>query len=75
MAPYVSVMSLFLAFVAALIITAWYGGFLSAMFATVLSAFTIDYYFVPPVTVLHSSLRRVPHGIFSRRSPGNIVLH
>ena len=49
MAPYVSVMPPFLAFVAALMITAWYGGFLSAMFATVLSAFTINYYFIPPV--------------------------
>jgi signal transduction histidine kinase len=49
MAPSVSVLPPFLAFLAAIMITAWFEGFLSAMFATVLSAFTINYYFIPPI--------------------------
>jgi signal transduction histidine kinase len=49
MAPHVSVLSPFLAFLAAIMLTVWFGGFFSALFATVLSALTINYYLMSPV--------------------------
>jgi signal transduction histidine kinase len=48
-APHLSLLPPFLTFVAAVMLTAWYGGFPSAIFATVLSGLAINYYFIPPV--------------------------
>jgi signal transduction histidine kinase len=48
-APHLSLLPPFLTFVAAVMLTAWYGGFPSAIFATVLSGIAINYYFIPPV--------------------------
>ena len=48
-APHLSLLPPFLTFVAAVMLTAWYGGFASAILATVLSGLTINYYFIPPV--------------------------
>ena len=47
-APHLSLLPPFLTFVAAVMLTAWYGGFPSAIFATVLSGLAINYYFIPP---------------------------
>jgi len=49
MAPYLSFLPPFLTFLAAIMVTAWYGGFPSALFAVVLSGFIINYYFIPPL--------------------------
>src|SRR5207302_3806561 len=49
--PYLSISPTFIWFLAAIMVTAWYGGFRPALFATVLSAVLIDYYFIAP---LHS---------------------
>ena len=49
MAPHLTVLPPFLTFVAAIMVTAWYAGFASAMFATVLSTLVINYYFIPPI--------------------------
>lgn len=49
--PYLSTSPIFISFLAAIMVTAWYGGFRPALFATLLSAVTIDYYFILP---LHS---------------------
>jgi K+-sensing histidine kinase KdpD len=46
--PYISISPPFITFLAAIMVTAWYGGFRPALFATVLSAVTIDYYFIRP---------------------------
>jgi len=51
-APYLTILPLSLAFIAAIMITAWYGGFRPAMFAIVLSAFMINYYFLYPLNSL-----------------------
>ena len=48
-APFVSLLPPFLTFFAAILVTAWYGGFLSAVLATVLSSLVIEFYFIPPV--------------------------
>lgn len=48
-APHVSFLPPFLTFLGAIMVTAWYGGFPSAVFATVLSAFLVNYYFIPPI--------------------------
>jgi signal transduction histidine kinase len=48
-APFLSLLPPFLAFLAAIMVTAWYGGFPSAVFATVLSAAIINFYFIPPL--------------------------
>jgi K+-sensing histidine kinase KdpD len=48
-APSLGVLPPYLTFVAAVMITAWFGGFLPAVFAIVLSALIINYYFIPPV--------------------------
>lgn len=48
-APFLSFLPPFLTFLAAIMVTAWYGRFASALFASVLSALVIDYYFIPPV--------------------------
>src|SRR5262245_36740265 len=48
-APFLSFLPPFLTFLAAVMVTAWYGGFPSAVFATVLSAIVIDFYFIPPL--------------------------
>ncbi len=45
-APYLSVLPLFLVFLAAIMITAWYGEFYSALGAIVLSAVISNYYFM-----------------------------
>jgi signal transduction histidine kinase len=48
-APYVSVLPPFLAFLAAVIVTAWYGGFASSVFTIALSSVVVDYFFIPPL--------------------------
>ncbi len=48
-APHLSLLPPFLTFVAAVMLTAWYGGFASAIFATALSGMAINYYFIPPL--------------------------
>jgi signal transduction histidine kinase len=48
-APFLSFLPPFLTFLAAIMMTAWYGGFASAVFMIGLSALTISYYFVPPL--------------------------
>jgi signal transduction histidine kinase len=51
-APYLTILPLALTFIAAIMITAWYGGFRPAMFAVVLSTFIINYYFLYPLNSL-----------------------
>jgi signal transduction histidine kinase len=48
-APYLSLFPPFLAFLAAIMVTAWYGGFPSAAFGLILSSVVIKYYFIPPL--------------------------
>lgn len=48
-APHVSFLPPFLTFLAAIMVTAWYGGFPSALFGVALSAVVINYYFIPPL--------------------------
>ncbi|HJY83015.1 MAG TPA: sensor histidine kinase [Candidatus Binatia bacterium] len=45
-APYLTVLPPFLMFLAAVMLTTWYGGFRAALFAIVLSALTLDYFFI-----------------------------
>src|SRR5215208_7917577 len=45
-APHLSVLPPFLAFLAAVMVTAWYGGFPSAVFTIVLSSAVLDYFFI-----------------------------
>lgn len=47
--PYISTSPPFIMFLAAIMVTAWHGGFHPALFATVLSAVIVDYYFVFPL--------------------------
>lgn len=49
--PYISTSPPFIPFLAAIMFTAWHGGFRPALLATLLSAVLIDYYFIFP---LHS---------------------
>jgi len=49
--PYITISPPFITFLAAIMVIAWYGGFRPALFATLLSAVTIDYYLILP---LHS---------------------
>lgn len=46
MIPYLTVLPPFLMFLAAVMLTTWYGGFRAALFAIVLSALTLDYFFI-----------------------------
>src|ERR1051325_6062352 len=55
--PYISSSPPFITFLAAIMVTAWYGGFRPAVFATVLSAVAIDYYITHPS---HSFLTTLP---------------
>lgn len=55
--PYISSSPPFITFLAAIMVTAWYGGFRPAVFATVLSAVAIDYYIIHPS---HSFLTTLP---------------
>jgi signal transduction histidine kinase len=48
-APHLSFLPPFLTFLAAIMVTAWYAGFPSALFAVVLSGVIINYYFIPPL--------------------------
>jgi len=48
-APHLYVLPPFLTFIAAVMATAWYGGFRSAMLTIVLSAFAVDYFFILPI--------------------------
>ena len=48
-APFISFLPPFLTFLAAIMVTAWYGGFPSAVLATFLSAMVINFYFIPPL--------------------------
>ena len=52
-APFLSFLPPFLTFLAAIMITAWYGWFSSAIAATVLSSLIINYYFIPPLYSLN----------------------
>ena len=52
-APFVSFLPAYLVFLAAIIVTAWYGGFPSAVFATGVSTIVIDFYFIPPLYSFH----------------------
>jgi signal transduction histidine kinase len=47
--PYISTSPPFITFLAAIMFTAWHGGFRPALLATVLSAVLIDYYFIFPL--------------------------
>ena len=47
--PYLSTSPPFITFLAAIMFTAWHGGFRPALFATVLSTVIIDYYFIFPI--------------------------
>jgi nitrate/nitrite-specific signal transduction histidine kinase len=47
--PYLSTEPPFITFLAAIMVTAWYGGLRPALFATLLSAGLIDYYLLDPV--------------------------
>jgi signal transduction histidine kinase len=47
--PYISTSPPFMLFLAAVMVTAWHGGFRPALFATILSAFVINYYFIFPL--------------------------
>ena len=49
MVPYLSFVPPFLTFLAAIMLTAWYGDFASALFAIVLSTVSVNYYFIPPI--------------------------
>ena len=55
-APHVSFLPPFLTFLGAIMVTAWYGGFPSAVFAVMLSAFLANYYFIPPIHDFHLKL-------------------
>ena len=46
--PYISTSPPFIAFLVAIMFTAWKWGFLPAFFATILSAIAIDYWLIPP---------------------------
>jgi K+-sensing histidine kinase KdpD len=48
-APQIHTLPPFLAFIAAIMISAWYGGFRPAMLGTVLSVLVIIYYFIDPI--------------------------
>ncbi len=52
-APHLSFLPPFLTFLGAIMATAWYGGFPSAVFAVMLSAILVNYYFIPPIHDLH----------------------
>src|SRR5215831_8852968 len=45
-APYLTVLPPFLMFLAAVMLTTWYGGFRAALVGIVLSALTLDYFFI-----------------------------
>src|SRR5262245_9446033 len=53
--PYLSTSPPFITFLAAIMVTTWYGGFRPALFATLLSAVLIDYYLIPPIQSFHST--------------------
>src|SRR6185436_18769704 len=46
--PYISLSPILFTFLVAVMVTAWHGGFRPALFATVLSAVIVDYYFMVP---------------------------
>ncbi|HKT36346.1 MAG TPA: DUF4118 domain-containing protein [Nitrospira sp.] len=52
-APFLSLLPPFLTFLAAIMVTAWYGGFSSAVFGTLISVLVIDFYFIPPLYSLN----------------------
>ena len=49
-APYLTVLPPFLMFLAAVMLTTWYGGFRAALLAIVLSALTLDYFFIGQIS-------------------------
>src|SRR5215475_4121576 len=55
-APHLSFLPPFLTFLGAIMVTAWYGCFPTAVFAVVLSAFLVNYYFIPPLHDFHLKL-------------------
>lgn len=55
-ASHVSFLPPFLTFLGAIMVTAWYGGFPSALFAVVVSSVIVTYYFIPPLYTFHLKL-------------------
>jgi signal transduction histidine kinase len=53
--PFISTSPPFITFLAAIMVTAWYGGFRPALFATLLSAVLINYYFIFPIESFHTT--------------------
>jgi len=47
-------------FLCAVILSAWFGGVLPGLFATVLSALAFDYYFLPPIHSLYAKPEEIP---------------
>ncbi len=47
-------------FLCAVILSAWFGGVLPGLLATVLSALAFDYYFLPPIYSLHAKTGEIP---------------
>ena len=65
-APYLSFLPPFLTFLAAIMLTAWYGGFPSALFAIILSVLSVSFYFIPPSSHLSLKLADLgPLGFFA----------
>jgi K+-sensing histidine kinase KdpD len=58
MASYVSFLPPFWAFLAAIMVTTWYGGFSSGVFAVIPSTVITDYYFIPPIFAFSVKPRR-----------------
>src|SRR5262245_42397720 len=55
-APHVSFLPPFLTFLGAIMVTAWYGGFPSALFAVVVSSAIVTYFFIPPLDTFNLKL-------------------
>jgi signal transduction histidine kinase len=53
--PYLSMTPPFLTFLAAIMLTAWHGGFPPALVATILSVFIVDYYLIAPLSSFKAS--------------------
>ena len=53
--PYISTTPPFITFLAAIMVTAWYGGVRPALFATLLSGVLIDYYLIAPFQSFHTT--------------------
>ena len=63
-APFLTFLPPYLMFLAAVMATSWVGGFWPAVVATALSAFVIDFYFIPPLYTFNSKAADVGSIIF-----------